>query len=133
MFVICGHTFSGSVNTRAGNDARAIAVVVPEDTSEAVIDEIKNGSLLEVLDRDGQVTARYQLTGWRSIAKVYAGIQLTWNTISTDEVDELKKDVQALQEENERLEQDNAQKARDIEDLTQAVLELAEIIGDLMK
>ena len=133
MFVIKGHEFGGNVNTRAGNDARAIAAVVPESTSEAVIDEIKNADLLEVLDGSGQVTARYQLTGWRSIARVFTGIQLMWNTISTDEVDELKKDVQALQAENERLEQDNAQKARDIEDLTQAVLELAEIIGDLMK
>ena len=133
MFVIKGHEFGSNVNTRAGTDARAIAAVVPESTSEAVIDEIKNADLLEVLDGAGQVTARYQLTGWRSIARVFTGIQLMWNTISTDEVDELKKDVQALQAENERLEQDNAQKARDIEDLTQAVLELAEIIGDLMK
>lgn len=130
MFVIHGHTFSGSVNTRAGNDARAIAVLIPYDTDDAVINDIKDATLLEVLD-GGNVVAQYRLTGWRRIAKVFGGIQIMWNTISTDEVDELKAQVAALQAENEQLERDNLQKAQDLEDLTQAVLELAELLGDL--
>ena len=126
MFRIAGHVFEGAINFCALNSGKGIAVVVPADTSVSVMEQLKNATLIEVLDSGDEVIGSYRLTGWRKMETVNAngepGMMITWSTVNLDELDTLKDKVTALEAENAQLQTDNA-------DLTAAIFELAEIIG----
>lgn len=126
MFRIAGHVFEGAINFCALNSGKGIAVVVPADTSVSVMEQLKNATLIEVLDSGNEVIGSYRLTGWRKMETVNAngeqGMMITWSTVNLDELDTLKDKVTALEAENAQLQADNA-------DLTAAIFELAEIIG----
>ena len=126
MFRIAGHVFEGAINFCALNSGKGIAVVVPADTSVSVMEQLKNATLIEVLDAGDEVIGSYRLTGWRKMETVNAngepGMMITWSTVNLDELDTLKDKVTALEAENAQLQTDNA-------DLTAAIFELAEIIG----
>ena len=126
MFRIAGHVFEGAINFCALNSGKGIAVVVPADTSVSVMEQLKNATLIEVLDTGDEVIGSYRLTGWRKMETVNAngepGMMITWSTVNLDELDTLKDKVTALEAENAQLQTDNA-------DLTAAIFELAEIIG----
>lgn len=126
MFRIANHTFEGAINFCALNSGKGIAVVVPADTSSSVMEDLKNATLIEVLDTENEVIGSYRLTGWRKMETVVnegvSGMMITWSTVNLDELDTLKDEMTALQAENAQLQSDN-------EDLTAAILELAAIIG----
>lgn len=126
MFRIANHTFEGAINFCALNSGKGIAVVLPADTSSSVMEDLKNATLIEVLDTENEVIGSYRLTGWRKMETVdnegVSGMMITWSTVNLDELDTLKNEMTALQAENAQLQSDN-------EDLTAAIMELAAIIG----
>jgi len=89
-----------------------IDLTIQDELTEEQIQAIKNATILErVIMEYGQETnivTVYNLLGWKKVEKVRYGMQFTFQTYHLTDVDQLK--------------QDN-------EDLTQAVLELAAIIG----
>ena len=125
MFRVANKVYTGDINRFDGDDARGLSARFAANTSDEDILALKNAELLEELDSDGvTVIASYHLTGWRRVEVILGGIKILWDTISNQEVDELKAQMQDIQDENERLRQDN-------EDLTAALIELAEIIGNI--
>ena len=55
MFRIAGYVFEGAINFCALNSGKGIAVVVPADTSVSVMEQLKNATLIEVLDAGDEV------------------------------------------------------------------------------
>lgn len=85
-------TFDSSVSY----GQKAISIVVPADTTAENIEVLKNATLLEIIN-DGVTEGSYRLVTWQRIEKVMAGIMFTWQTVSADEIDTLKAQVQTLQ------------------------------------
>lgn len=113
--------FTGPVDYNAGETHADIGFVVPANLTEAERNTLLHAELLEVMNGN-EVMGRYKLVDWRSIEKVSNGYLIVWQTVHITELEELAEQVAELQEENEQLRQDN-------EDLTDGLLELAEIIG----
>ena len=123
MFRIAGHTFKGQVNLRAGNDARAISVVIPADTEMTTVAELQEARTIEVMDGQEEVVGTYRLINWKRVEHLSNGIQLMWSTISTDEIDALNARIEVLEKENTELRAEN-------EDLSEAVVELAALVAN---
>ena len=126
-FKIAGHVFNGKPSFMPLNYEKGIGVVIPDDTSREVIAELQEATLLEILDEKTEETVgTHRLTGWRKIEHVYSngyhGISLTWTTVNLDTVMELERQIAKLQSDNLSLTEENGM-------LTDAILELAEIIG----
>ena len=114
MIRIAGITLDCNVRYRAGDSGAEAEINVPSRitlTDEQII-AIKNAEIIEEIDnkygKAGDVIGTYSLVGWRSVEKTDDGIWFTWQTYRTT-------DLEQLRQENE--------------DLTQALLELAEIVG----
>ena len=123
MFRVAGKMYTGDVNRFDGDDARGLSAFFGVNTSDEDLIALKNADLLEELSDDGEtVIASYHLTGWRRVELALGGIKVLWDTISNQEVDELKEMMNELRADNEQLRQDN-------EDLVAALMELAELIG----
>ena len=126
-FKIANHIFDGKPSFMPLNYERGIGVVIPSDTPVDVISELQNATLLEILDqKTEEVVGSYKLIEWRSYEKVYYnnhhGIALEWTTINNDDILKLQKRVDELETANAFLSDEN-------QTLTDALLELAEIIG----
>lgn len=105
---------NGSVMMTDCGSYAAVELSVPSTvtlTDEEML-EIRDASLIEEIAVDygepGEAIASYNLVGWISVSKVWDGIHFMWQTYRSTDINQIK--------------QDN-------EDLTQAVLELAAIIG----
>lgn len=112
MFRINGTVFNGYLNYTAGQSGADIEAKIEGGVDEDTLIMLKNATLLEDLIVEyGEVKGvrgTYQLFGWRKIENVRDGLTISWQTYRTTDIEKLK--------------QDN-------EDLTQALLELAEIVG----
>ena len=114
MIQICGKLFDCYPNTHAGNENADIEIKIPLSygLTDADIDEIKNATQLDELQMHhgtvGGVIWTYSLIKWKVVANELDGIRFKWQTYRDTDVSQLR--------------QDN-------EDLTQALLELAEIVG----
>lgn len=101
-------------NYFANGDGANVEVFVPNNIalSDEDIITIKNASMIEQLETNfdvvGDVVATYSLVRWQCVEKRPNGIRFVWQTYLTTDLEQLR--------------QDN-------EDLTQAVLELAQIVG----
>lgn len=123
MIRVANKTYNGAVSLRAGEAGSEIEVLFEDGdllTDEDLI-AMKNATLLEdLVENYGEVSGirgSYALYGWRSIRYVVPGkVKVSWQTYQTTDIDELKEQLRAAQEENEVLED--------------ALLELAEIIGN---
>ena len=91
-----------------------IEVTIPKDYSltDAQIESLKDAKTLERLEmeygKEIGVMVTYNLIEWRKVEKVRQGMRFAWQTYRSTDIEQIR--------------QDN-------EDLTQALLELAEIIG----
>lgn len=114
MIQICGKLFDCYPNTQAGNENADIEIKIPLSygLTDADIDEIKNATELKEIQMNhgtaGDVIGTYALIKWKVVANEPNGIRFKWQTYRDTDVAQIR--------------QDN-------EDLTQAVLELAAIIG----
>lgn len=112
MFRINDVVFNGYLNYTAGASGADIEAKIEGGVDEETLIALKNATLLEDLEVDyGEikgVRGTYQLFGWRKIENVRDGVRISWQTYRTTDIEQIK--------------QDN-------EDLTQAVLELAQIVG----
>lgn len=114
MIRIAGKTFDCPINYFAGEQNADIEITLPTDvklTDDEIL-SLKNATLLEELEVNyGEVKGvlgSYNLVGWKAVENTWNGIRFRWQTYRTT-------DLEALKQENE--------------DLTQALLELAEIVG----
>ena len=114
MVRISGIELDTFVTYRSGEYGAELEVLVPSNislTDEDII-KLKNAELIEEFEDNfgkiGDVIAEYSAVGWISVEKTPKGIFFRWQTYRTTDLEALK--------------QDN-------EDLTQALLELAEIVG----
>ena len=111
---INGLVLDGDVNRRAGADSSDIELTVyeGENLSDENIITIKNATLIEELvrnyDDDYKVSASYNLLQWKSVNRTRFGTTFCWQTYKITDINQVKQDT---------------------EDLTQALLELAEIVG----
>ena len=123
---ICNYVFDGRPSFNIGYNRRCVDFVVPSDTTNEVIEELKEADSLELINSKGVTEGTYRLTDWVGVERVFSnghsGIAIRWNTVTLDEVDELKDQISSLQAENERLLEENST-------LTDALLELAELVG----
>ena len=107
------------VNYSAGEDGADIEIRVKEELTDEDILAIRDAEFLEEMEVNygevKDVIGKYVLVGWKSIIKGWDGLRFCWQTYRTTDLDEMKKQL-------EKATQDN-------EDLTQALLELAEIVG----
>lgn len=114
MVRIAGKTFDCPINYSAGPQNADIEIIIPSSAklSDDDIVAIKNADKLEELDyaygKIGGVIGVYSLLGWQAVEMLYNGIRFRWQTYRTTDINQIK--------------QDN-------EDLTQALLELAQIVG----
>lgn len=112
MFRIEGIVFDGYLNYTAGASGADIEAKIEGGVDETVLNKLKNATILEDLDVEyGEVKGVrgvYQLFGWRKVENVRGGLTVSWQTYRTTDIEKIK--------------QDN-------EDLTKALLELAQIIG----
>lgn len=110
MVRIAGMTFDTDIEI----NGETVEATIPNeyDLSDEQVETLKNAKKLERLDmnygKEVGVLASYNLVDWRKVEKERYGMRFGWQTYRTTDVDQLK--------------QDN-------EDLTQALLELAEIVG----
>ena len=107
MYRIADLLLDGSIAVDVEGNTPHIDFTVPlsrELTDEEIV-AIKNASLIEEVETNygevGNVVSSYNISGWISVRKGWNGTCFTWNTC----------------------------RLSDLEDLTQAVLELAEIVG----
>ena len=113
MVRIDGKTYDCSPNYHAGESGADIEIAFPlgYEMSDEELLSLRSAALLEELEVDygkvGGVIATYNLVGWKAIEN-RNGLRVRWQTYRTT-------DLEALKQENE--------------DLTQALLELAEIVG----
>lgn len=117
MFVIAGMSFEGQLKYTA----KTIAATVPMGLTEEQLIAIRDAKMIEIVNNE-ELVAQYTLVNWSAIEKVGNGIQFTWQTFYADDVDTMKQQISSL---TAQLEEANAAN----EELTVALLELAEIIG----
>ena len=91
MIRIGSLTFEG--NIKFGQ--KTIAIIVPSDISDSDISLLKTATLLEIVNGE-EITGSYHLESWLSIEKLWNGLLFTWQTVSQDEVDILRNQVQGL-------------------------------------
>jgi len=112
MIRIAGLIFNSVPNYHAGDSGADIEVKIFGGVDEETLLLLKNATMLEDLTVEygevKEVRGTYQLFGWRKIENVRDGLTISWQTYRTT-------DIESLRQENE--------------DLTQALLELAEIVG----
>jgi hypothetical protein len=112
MFKIDGTTFDGYLNYRAGSSCADIEAKIIGGVDDETLGRLKDATLLEdLLVEYGEVKkvrGTYQLFGWRRIENAEDGLIISWQTYRTTDIEQMK---------------------RDNEDLTQAILELAAIVG----
>ncbi len=112
MVRIAGLEIEASVVYNAGPSNADIEIKITGGVDDETLNLLKNATELEDLEVDyGEikgVRGTYQLFGWRKIENVRDGLRISWQTYRTTDIEQIK--------------QDN-------EDLTQAVLELAQIVG----
>ena len=127
MIQILDHEYYGNPSFNVGYDRRCIAFVFPSDISSDLIEQFKEAEVLHVLGKKKEIVSTYRLTGWQSVEKVssngHEGIAIKWFTITLDEFDQMRKHIQDLEAENQSLTEENAT-------LTDAILELAAIVGE---
>lgn len=130
MVRISGKTFEGVVSLKTGEAGAEIEVLFEQ--ADAITDEdliaMKNATLLEDLVVNyGEVTGvrgSYALYGWRSIRTTTSGkLQISWQTYQTTDVSEMQSRIAELEEQLAAAIEEN-------EVLEDALLELAEIIGN---
>lgn len=92
MIRIGDYTFEGNVNF----GQKSISIVVPLSTPDEVFAALKTATTLEIVNGD-TVDGSYRLVDWKGQEKLWNGILFTWQTVSADEVDTLKEQVQTLQ------------------------------------
>ena len=123
---IAGHVFEGSPIFNTGYDGRNISFAVPVETESSVIEELENASQIETLNDVDEVTGAYPLFEWCGIVKVsskgHTAFIISWTTTTVNEMDSLKQMVSELEDKNRELIEENTM-------LTEAILELANIIG----
>lgn len=123
---IAGYIFEGSPIFNTGYDGRNISFAIPVDTEGSVIEELKNASQLETLNDVDEITGTYPLFEWTGIVKVsskgHTAFIISWTTTTVNEMDSLKQMVNDLEDKNKELMEENTM-------LTEAILELADIIG----
>ena len=114
MVRIAGRTYDCPINYNAGPESADIEIVVPKSASlsDEDVAAIKNATEMEEVDynfgSEVGVIGTYALVGWKLVENLYNGTRFRWQTYRTTDIEKIK--------------QDN-------EDLTQALLELAEIVG----
>jgi hypothetical protein len=102
------------IDTFATYSDADIEIIVPNgaDMSDEEVLEIRNADLVEEISDDfgkiGGVIASYVLLGWKSVERLGRDMRFRWQTYRSTDLDQMKKDN---------------------EDITQAILELAAIIG----
>lgn len=119
---ICGKDYEGRVFYNANVQGDVSAIFYGELDKEDV-EEILDADSIGVLDNNGVLVGDYALIKWRRIELVDGGVQILWQTYVVGEVNTLKERIAALESDNSSLRQEN-------EDLTDALLELAEIVGN---
>lgn len=114
MVRVGGKTFDAFVNYSAGEYGGDIELTIPGTlklTDEELL-AIRDAKTLEELDTNfgviNGVRGVYALIGWRAVENTPSGIRIRWQTYRTT-------DIEQIRQENE--------------DLTQALLDLAERIG----
>lgn len=109
MIEIANMRFDASVERRDGEVGTLINGIKCTDDIVAGIRDAKELKEITIsLDGKESVLSLYNLIEWKSIENVGSGILFKWQTYRTTDIEQIK--------------QDN-------EDLTQALLELAEIVG----
>ena len=115
MIRIAGITINGNVNYIQGEHYAEVVLRIVDASSitEEELSAIKNATELEeyvvAYGVEGDTGSQYALLGWRRVEKTWDGaLVIAWQTYRATDI--------------ETLRQDN-------EDLTQALLELAEIVG----
>jgi hypothetical protein len=114
MIQIGGLTLDCFATYTANESGANVEVFVPNEInlSDDDIVAMKNATSIEQIEKNfgvvGNVVAEYSLVCWQSVVKRPTGIWFTWQTYRTTDIEQIK--------------QDN-------EDLTQALLELAQIVG----
>lgn len=120
MVRIAGMVFDAAVDYFMGENAD-IQLEIPYNysLSEAQMKSIRDADVLEELEysygQAGEVIGSYSLVGWKKIERTMRGHRFAWQTYRITEVEDLKRKLAQAQQENE--------------DLTEAVLELASIVG----
>lgn len=127
MVRICDHDYYGNLMFRTSYDRRCVSFVFPVDISNELIEEFKYADEIHVLDNKKEIVATHRLTEWLTVEKVrdgnHEGLAIRWLTVTLDEMDKLKKQITELETENKALTEENAT-------LTDAILELAGIVGE---
>lgn len=111
MIRIADHEFETNATYEVNTADATVSVKLVGSYTDDDLNELKNAKLLEAITSVGgedMVVGSYVLVAWKSVEKTHDGYRLVWQTYQTTELDKLK--------------QEN-------EDLTQAVLELAAIVG----
>lgn len=125
MIRIAGYEIDGCLNYIQGGQYAEVEIGIPPSANltEEDIDAIKAATLAEevfvvVQGKEQHLVGSYALYGWRRIHKEWDGsIRIAWQTSRTTEVNDLKEQLAAAKEENETL--------------SQAVIELAQLVSDL--
>lgn len=122
MVRIDGRIYNGNVIYRMDDEHADISALLTKEegfTDEEVM-ALQTASLLEELIVNYGVVEgvlnRFNLTGWRSVQRKMTGILFVWQTYKVTEIDTLKEQLAAAQEENKALED--------------ALVELADIVGN---
>lgn len=120
--------FGGPAFGRIGHDS-VITVFVPPETDKSVIQELQEATSLEVLDDVGrEVIGTHRLFEWRRAEYIYdnndnhrKAIAITWQTVSDEETRVLRNRVTVVERDTEAV-------TRTANDLSDAAVELAELI-----
>ena len=108
MIRINGKNYQGIVIYNANYKGDVAATFYGGIPDEDIQGAIAAKEIASVSDDTGETLGIFALLGWRMMEKVENGLKITWQTYILNETETLK--------------QDN-------EDLTQALLELADIVG----
>ena len=126
-FRILDYVFEGQPDFIFYGPNKCIGAVVPIDTPMNVVYQLQNAESMDILDpRTGEVIGTHRLIGWRNLERVYSkghsGYAITWFTINQDPVIKMQEQIEEPETENKALTEENTT-------LTEAILELADIIG----
>lgn len=127
-FRILDYVFEGQPEFISFGLDKCIGVVIPADIPMEIVYQLQDANALEILDpKTEEVIGTHRLIGWRNLERVYynrqSGFAITWFTINQDPVCEMQRQIEDLQAENQSLTEENAT-------LTDAILELAAIVGE---
>ena len=111
MVRIAGFEFETNVDYQPHVEDATVEMRVTGSFTDEDLNSLKNASLLEAVtsvNKQETVVGSYRLVAWKSVEKTHDGYRFVWQTYRMT-------DLEALKQKNE--------------DLTQALLELAEIVG----